>query len=225
MLQERHARQLERALARYFAALAARAVRRWLALAKQVGAADLVTPQDDEELARIMARHLSAVIEEQSALAGELVGVDPLAPGQPGYQLLQREVAARVVNINAATRAAIQRVLRDGLARGYTAQQMAQGVPDDSFRGLRAVVRETYANRAQTIARTEVGHIAQRTTEDRYRAGGVHEVDISDGPDCGWTEHDDPDIADGSRRTLAELHANPLSHPNCVRVPLPVVEL
>jgi hypothetical protein len=40
---------------------------------------------------------------------------------------------------------------------------------------------------------------------------------------CGWTFHDDGDLADGSRRTIAELRETPLSHPNCVRLGLPVL--
>lgn len=215
---------LTRALDEYFAELSALAARRYMALAKAVGAADLITAGDDDELERLMLAYLGNVIEEQSALSGRLVGVPALAPDSPGYNLIRREIGSRIVGINQATRAAVQNVIIDGLRQGYSARQIAEGVPSDEFRGIRAVVRETYKNRAQTIARTEVAFVAQRAAEDRYRAGGVQEVDIDDGPDCGWTSHDDPDKADGSRRTLAELAAHPLSHPNCVRVPLPVVE-
>lgn len=225
LLQERQTQALARALERFFVTLAGRAARRFLELSKDVSPSDIITSGDERELERIMLAHLTSTIEDQSDLVAELIDIDPLREGMPGMELLRSEVAQRIVRINAQTRLAVQDTLRDGLARGYTATQIANGVPDDGFRGIRAVVRQTYANRHETIARTEVGHIAQRTSEDRYRAGGVREVDISDGPDCGWTEHDDPDLADGSRRTLEELHANPLSHPNCVRVPLPVVEL
>lgn len=232
-MQDSYERIIARALERYFRELATTVVRRYLALetrgapagnVKQVSPGDLLTPDDEAALEALMQRYAGAIVEEQSALIGELIGVDPLADGMPGMQLIRAEVARRVVNVNAGTRRAIQDVLLEGLRNGYSARQIANGVPDDEFRGLRAVVSETYRGRHETIARTEVAHVANRTSEDRYRAGGVEEVDISDGPDCGWTFHDDPDKADGSRRTLAELHEYPLSHPNCRRVPLPVVE-
>jgi hypothetical protein len=46
---------------------------------------------------------------------------------------------------------------------------------------------------------------------------------IFDGDDCGWTEHDDSDVADGTVPTLDEAEECPLSHPNCVRAWAPVV--
>lgn len=218
----------------YFRDLSAIVVRRFMALSRESSGrlgADLkdVTPElllgaeDEAALLRIISGALGDVIETHSELAGELVGEPPLAIGDPGYSLIQRQIARRVVDINATTRRAIQDTLIDGLNRGYAARQIAEGVPDDEFRGLRSIVRETYKGRAQTIARTETADVAQRAADDRYRAAGVEEVDIYDGPGCGWTSHDDPDVADGSRRTLAELAAHRLSHPNCVRVPYPVI--
>lgn len=38
---------------------------------------------------------------------------------------------------------------------------------------------------------------------------------------CGWTSHDDPDLADGSTRTLEEAEAYPIAHPGCRRITLP----
>jgi len=42
-------------------------------------------------------------------------------------------------------------------------------------------------------------------------------VEVSDGPGCGWTGHDDPDIADGKIVTISEARSYPLAHPNCQR--------
>lgn len=47
---------------------------------------------------------------------------------------------------------------------------------------------------------------------------------IFDGDDCGWTEHEDPELASGSVRTLDEAEEWPLSRPNCVRAWAPAVE-
>ena len=40
---------------------------------------------------------------------------------------------------------------------------------------------------------------------------------VSDGPDCGWTYHDDPQKADGMVVSIAEARANPIAHPHCQR--------
>lgn len=40
---------------------------------------------------------------------------------------------------------------------------------------------------------------------------------VSDGPDCGWTYHDDPEKANGMVVSIAEARANPIAHPHCVR--------
>jgi len=40
---------------------------------------------------------------------------------------------------------------------------------------------------------------------------------VSDGPDCGWTYHEDPEKADGMVVSIAEARANPIAHPHCVR--------
>lgn len=46
---------------------------------------------------------------------------------------------------------------------------------------------------------------------------GIEVVEVLDGPECGWTRHDDSDKADGSLRTVAEAMAFPDAHPNCRR--------
>lgn len=46
---------------------------------------------------------------------------------------------------------------------------------------------------------------------------GVKYVRVSDGPDCGWTFHDDTLPADGLTMRLEDARQYPLSHANCVR--------
>ena len=74
-----------------------------------------------------------------------------------------------------------------------------------------------------TIARTEVAQASAAAASAVWDELGVQWVDIWDGSGCGWTTHDDPDKANGSRRTLEAYQAQPLSHPNCRRVALPVL--
>jgi hypothetical protein len=40
---------------------------------------------------------------------------------------------------------------------------------------------------------------------------------VSDGPDCGWTSHEDSDKANGQVVPQAKARAHPLAHPNCQR--------
>ena len=55
-------------------------------------------------------------------------------------------------------------------------------------------------------------------------ASGVEWFQVSDGSDCGWQHHDDPDKANGSLRSLEDVLAFPIAHPNCSRQVVPVYE-
>jgi hypothetical protein len=50
-------------------------------------------------------------------------------------------------------------------------------------------------------------------------------MEIADGPECGWTAHNDPDHADGTLRSVEEAGAWPISHPGCIRRPIPRPDL
>jgi hypothetical protein len=78
-------------------------------------------------------------------------------------------------------------------------------------------------SRAFTVARTETAIAYNSTATAAYRDSGiVDQVEVFDGPECGWTEHDDPDMADGSIRTLDEADEYDVAHPNCLRAFAPV---
>lgn len=218
-IQERLAGVLARVLRRFFAEQAARVVARYLA-----GLTDLLPDGERVLLERIVEPRVLTIVLAVSSLAGDLVGEAPLQERDPAVLRILAEAANRVRGIDAATRRAIRETLRQGAERGYAPEQIARGVPADGYRGLRAVVREVYRGRAETIARTEMAYAAQEAAHDRYRAAGVQRVRITDGPGCGWTSHDDPDRANGSTRALWEAQMHPLSHPNCRRVSMPILE-
>jgi hypothetical protein len=54
---------------------------------------------------------------------------------------------------------------------------------------------------------------------------GCQFLEVNDSPDCGWTEHNDPDRANRTIRTIADALAHPLSHAHCVREFLPRLDL
>lgn len=183
---------------------------------KAVGPEQIIPQADAEILIRVLLPHITRQTLESAAIAAGLVGVPALEDTSNALFRLLNESGTRIVRINDMTREAVRRALTDGRALGESNFQLAKR--------LRLIVEEAYTGRAETIARTETAVADQRAAHDRYTAAGVQFVDVFDGPDCGWTSHDDPDHANGSRRTLAEAEAHPTAHPNCVRVSLPVIE-
>lgn len=95
------------------------------------------------------------------------------------------------------------------------------------------ILTVTYANGAE-VAIADYAEMAVRTTSasvfnggslSQNRDDGIEWLEVADGPDCGWTEHDDDDLADGSIRSLDEADEFPISHPGCARSFLPRPDL
>lgn len=88
----------------------------------------------------------------------------------------------------------------------------------------RAADRAARQFRAETIARTETKTAQNLSSVAAYRKSEVVQaLRVFDGPDCGWSSHDDPVKADGMIVSFDEAQAQPLSHPRCVRSFAPVV--
>ena len=127
-------------------------------------------------------------------------------------------IGVNVTSITDTLRQTLRNRVEDAIAQGLSIEQLVAGT--DTVGGL----RELFGSRAQTIALTETATAYNATSLLGYRDSGlVEEVDVFDGPECGWTEHDDPDLADGSTRTLDEADEYPTAHPNCQRAFGPVV--
>lgn len=69
---------------------------------------------------------------------------------------------------------------------------------------------------------TTANSAAARTALDQL---GVEWLEVRDGPECGWTSHDDPDRANRTLRTVQDALAYPSAHPHCVREFLPRLDL
>jgi hypothetical protein len=127
--------------------------------------------------------------------------------------------AEQVVRIDASTRDQLREVLKEGQQRGYSAFQVAEGVPADGYGGIRGLYLETWRGRAETIARTETANAALHASYDRYAATGlVERVQL--------VEHEDTDEFCASRNgKIVPLAAKPgLAHPNCRLSVIPLVE-
>jgi hypothetical protein len=118
--------------------------------------------------------------------------------------------AEQVVRIDQSTRDQLRDVLREGQRRGYSDLEIADGVPEDGFGGIRGLYLETWRGRPETIARTELATAQHAASLDRYAATGlVSHVRIH--------EHEDTDEPCASRNgKVVPITEKPgLLHPNC----------
>jgi len=105
--------------------------------------------------------------------------------------------------IHRTTSKAIGRAVGIGLERGYSIEQLARGVPDDKFPGIRSILGET-ENRSRLIARTEIMRTQNATTIGFYREQNfvyVQADDVDGDPDDDFVDPGDPE-----GRTCAERH-------------------
>lgn len=97
------------------------------------------------------------------------------------------ELAAMdITKINTATRNAIRELLEEGGKRGYSVNQIVDGVIDEGFTGLQDLLisngNAAWGDaRAEAIARTELNEAYNRSNLLGYQALGVREVEASDG--------------------------------------------
>lgn len=215
-------------LERFFEAQQRRVIARYLAfyavadaVAPQPHAEELLPDQERRDLWLAMLPFLMSVFRQTGDLAGLLVGLADLPENDPRIGVLLNEIGPRLDGIHRTTLNAISATLAEGTLAGYTVAQIADGVPEDGYRGLH-IVAQVYMGRSRAIARTEIATVRQLAALERYQEAGLPMVRVSDGEGCGWMYHNDPDKADRTHRTIFAARAYPLSHPNCVRQFLPV---
>jgi HK97 family phage portal protein len=111
----------------------------------------------------------------------------------PTVQNILTSAPTRAKMIHATTNRAVSKAVTIGLERGYSIQQLAKGVPDDNFPGIRSVLGET-ENRSRLIARTEVMRTQNLTTVGFYKEQGFAYVMADDGddPDDDYVPVGDP---------------------------------
>jgi hypothetical protein len=190
----------------------------------------LVPHASDAHLAQILRSGLEPVMRDtwntinDSGLVGHMDYANRAAPEafdpmRPSVQHILNNSYSTAVDINDATRKAIDEMLALGGERGYTVKQLAEGVPTDMFPGVKSLITETYKNRALAIARTELGRAQVASQRARYAAADVAQVEIQDGG--GPTSCEECDARDGDVVDLAS--EVDLLHPNCIVSTLPVL--
>ena len=168
-------------------------------------AADMLPPVETGNMSRILEAAYARISKKtfgsinSSGIAGTLNWSDKL----PTIQRILTQAPVRAEMIHKTTSKAIARAITMGLERGYTIQQLARGVPDDRFPGIRSVLGET-ENRAKLIARTEVMRTQNATTTGFFKEQGYEYVradDVDGDPDDTYIAPGDP-----YERTCAERH-------------------
>ena len=134
-------------------------------------------------------------------------------------RLILEEAATRVVLIDEATRSAIASTLQEGQRRGYSAFQLAHGVPEEGFQGIDGLFTQTWQGRAELVSVTEIAHAQNVASLNRYAATGmVERVQLVEN-----TDTDEPCASRNGK--IVPIGEQPgLLHPRCRLGLIPVVE-
>jgi hypothetical protein len=92
----------------------------------------------------------------------------------------------RITGINGATRDAVKAQLAEGVRRGYSINQLIEGVPAENYAGVAKATLDNGipafdAYRAEVIARTETALSFNRASIGGYAEFGIKEVQAIDG--------------------------------------------
>jgi len=211
------------------------AARRGRLLALQAHIAALADAADE-----IAARHVLAGVRDAYLLGGHTTALTVgAALSTTGVDLeaitvlaadTHADLLAATTHIRASTKDLIRVLARDHVAdRLYTGQTAVQAGRDLAralqAKSVSAIVykdgsRHGLAEYSEMVLRTK--------TAEAYQVGGFNQaagfkvkyVEVMDGPGCGWTSHDDTQLANGMILTLDAARAYPISHPNCRRTTL-----
>ncbi len=175
---------------------------------------DLYDPKEEQGLlARVLfpryVRMLEAVQQFLSSVFPQL-GPEEFRLDDEATRKQLALAAEQVVMIDRSTRDQLRDVLKQGQERGYSDQEIADGVPNEGYGGIRGLYIDTWKGRPETIARTELATAQNAATLDRYAATGlVSHVRLHDNEDT-----DEPCASRNGK--VVPLSEQPgLLHPNC----------
>ena len=169
--------------------------------------------RDDElELALLTALFIRWYVTAWRAVHTMVVKVFNLGPiplDDPAIQKAVLAAQAEAAVVDATTRRLIVDRIVQGLQRGLTPAQIANGTPE--FAGIDGLFEVTWKNRPLTVANTVIQKAVLQATIERYRQlgkGVVTHLLIHDGDYDGYCE--------ARNGTTVSINAAPdLAHPNC----------
>jgi len=180
--------------------------------------------------------HIAAAEQGATQTTGLIGGnLDFFTLDNPAIRGMLEEIADRPKGVKTVPDDLRDQVLaevREGVRYGLTASDVANGgtfhvgppgardTEKVTLKGIRGVYQEFETWKGVRIARTETAHAFNRSSAMTMREAGVDEVDIDDGTDCDKGCAD----ANGERWPLTKYESEPLAHPNCRRVGLPVIK-
>ena len=181
--------------------------------------------EEQRRLARILMPRYLRILEAVHLAVMSLFGqfFPELTPEQfrlddPATRKQLAMAAERVVLIDTATRSALRDVLREGQQRGYSAFQLANGVPEEGFGGVKGLYLETWRGRSETIARNEIAEAQWQAGMDRLAATGqVTHIEIVENEDT-----DEPCASRNGKVVPLTSHPQRL-HVNCRAAFIPLV--
>lgn len=174
--------------------------------------------QEQEALAVLLEpRYLAMLKSVHELIVATFPTMEDFRLDDPATRAVLDRAAEQVVRIDTTTRDALKELLKIGQERGYSAWEIANGVPKDDFPGIEGLFKETWKNRALTVARNELLEAQHTATMDRYRATGlVDRLRLRDG-------RDDAPCAERDGTTVP-LSSDPQRlHVNCTLVVIPIL--
>lgn len=215
---------MRKELTRFFDDLAKRAMKRLNGKQEKtvrIDPGDLISEADWEVLAEIQTRYVQQIMElSWDTWNGALDSEIAFDLQSPLVLRAVRRAGTRIKDVQDYTIEQLKELLDYGYQSGWSIEQYANG--DGERGGIADLIEETYHNRAETIARTELGTAQNLGTIDRYKDANVKSVRVLDG---GTDDSDDIcNELNGTEQTIAWAEANPLEHPNCTRAFEPVLE-
>lgn len=167
-----------------------------------------------ERLGRISRGVLEAALAVGADAAAGVLEV-PASFAIPASQEAVAAVDAQLVSLTRA----VQGTTVDDVSRLISAA-LERGASNAELRAELDALFEGYQDwRLDRISRTETARAYASGSAGQYRSAGIAFVDIVDGdgdPACAE--------ANGGRWTVEQYESDPLAHPNCTRVAIPVTE-
>ena len=160
---------------------------------------------DDKDLASILYEMFLGVTKDTFGAINTsgIAGVLDWAENLPAVTAVVSQAPIRANLIHSTTSKRVAEMIEVAVKRGFSIEQLARGVPDEGFGGVRSLINEGM-KRARLIARTEIMRSQNLTSTNYYKGQGFE-----------WLRADDVDgdagdnyipAGDPFGRTCAERH-------------------